>query len=412
MTSELAARLVSGAPAIAEAHFKAEARPYHPRHDPDGYLNLGTAEHRLVWDLLAPQLAKREPPRAADYHYAPLHGTHALRAMLAPFLGKLFGAALDAEDLVVVSGASAALDIVASALCNPGDAIVVPAPYYAAFDVDLGGRSGARLVPAPSGSATEFRLAPQAIERVIIRLRREGTPVRAIALTSPSNPVGHVYELATLRELADVAARHQVDLISDEIYAGSAFGTNPFVSLLDERVGSRARVHVVWGFAKDFGLSGLKVGVLCSPHADVRAAARALAYFAPTSTDTQALLRNLLADAAWVEAFAAEHRKRVGHSCAQAMSVLEASGIPFVPAQAGFSLWIDLRHWLSAPSFEAEAALWRTIFETTRVSILPGAAFASPEPGWFRLCHTMEPATVAEAIGRVGQFLRSAAKRS
>jgi bifunctional pyridoxal-dependent enzyme with beta-cystathionase and maltose regulon repressor activities len=94
------------------------------------------------------------------------------------------------------------------------------------------------------------------------------------------------------------------------------------------------------------------------------------------------------------------------------MSALEASGIPFIRAQGGFSLWIDLRHWMSAPSVEAEAALWRAIFETTRVSILPGAVFASPEPGWFRLCHTLEAATVSEAIGRLGQFLRSAARRS
>src|SRR5438445_13752829 len=72
-------RLVGETPPIAAAHFRAESRPYHPVDDPDGYLNLGTAENRLVWDLLAPLMTSARPVSAADTRYAPLHGTAALR---------------------------------------------------------------------------------------------------------------------------------------------------------------------------------------------------------------------------------------------------------------------------------------------------------------------------------------------
>jgi aspartate/methionine/tyrosine aminotransferase len=405
--SRRAARLAAEPPAIAAAHLRAEAAPYHPDHRPDGFVNLGTAENRLVWDLLAPRLTARRALTAQDTYYAPLHGTPALREVVAGFLSGVCRTAMDPEHLVVVSGATAALDLLASTLCDPGEAIVVPAPYYAAFELDLGGRSGARMIPAPAERDEGFRVTAESLDRVLVQARRDGVTVRAIALSSPSNPVGHVYATETLREVADVAARHDVDIITDEIYANSVFGATPFVSLLDSRVDSARpeRTHMVWGFAKDFGLPGCKIGVLYSPNPRVVAAARALAYFAPTSTDTQALAAELLADPSWVDRFTTESRRRLGASYARCAGLLDDLGIPYVPAGAGFSVWIDLRGRLAEPTFAAERELWSRIFDDARVSILPGEAFGSPEPGWFRVCHATEPAIVSTGITRLGRVL-------
>jgi aspartate/methionine/tyrosine aminotransferase len=407
MVSRHASRLTARSPAIADAHFRAEAAPYHPQRRPDGYLNLGTAENRLIWDLLAPRLSGRRSLTAADTHYAPLHGSQPLRHVLARFLSGICRTEVDAEELVIVSGATAALDVLASALCDPGEAIVVPAPYYGAFDVDLCGRSGARLIAAPMSGDHGFRLAAPPIAQALDRARRDGVTVRAVALTSPSNPVGQVHPPDTLREIADVAARHEVDIIADEIYANSVFGDTPFVSMLDPTVNRahRTRTHMIWGFAKDFGLPGFKVGVVYSPDPDVRAAARALAYFAPTSTHTQALLRDLLSDPEWVRDLLAENRRRLAASYARSTRALDRLAIPYVPAGAGFSLWSNLREWLTDPTFAAERTLWRRIFDVARVNILPGEIFRCPEPGWFRVCHTAEEVTVSEGLGRLGEIL-------
>ncbi|HEY7487290.1 MAG TPA: aminotransferase class I/II-fold pyridoxal phosphate-dependent enzyme [Streptosporangiaceae bacterium] len=408
MVSRQAAGLAARTPAIATAHFRAEAAPYHPVRCPDGYVNLGTAENRLVWDLLAPRLAARRSPAAADTRYAPLYGTPALREVLADLLSAQCRTAVSAEELVVVSGATAALDVLATALCDPDELIVVPAPYYGAFDLDMCGRSRARLVPVPMPDGDGFRLAAGPIDRVLGLARRHGRPARVLALTSPSNPVGHVHSAATLREIADVAACHDVAVIADEIYAGSVFGQDTsFVSLLDPSVnrGHRHRSHLVWGFAKDFGLPGLKVGVAYSPDPAVREAVRALAYFAPTSTDTQALLTALLADPDWVDCFRAESRRRLGASYARCTRLLDELDIPYAPASAGFSIWTDLRRWLTAPTFDAERALWKHIFDGARVNILPGEMFGCPQPGWFRICHTTEPHLVSAGIARLGRVL-------
>lgn len=405
--SRQAARLVAASPAIASAHFRAEADPYHPERNPAGYVNLGTAENRLAWDLLAPRLAAARRVTAQDTRYALLYGTGPLREAIAGFLSRCWHTQVDPENLLVVSGATAALDVIATTLCDPGQAIVVPAPYYGAFDVDLAGRSGARLVRAPLATGDRFRLDPAAVDRAVDEIKRDGACVRAVAVTSPGNPVGHVYPPQTLRALLDVTQRHGIHLIADEIYAHSVFGPEPFVSVLDPRVQApdAARTHVVWGFAKDFALPGLKVGVLHTGSPQVRDAARALAYFAPVSTDTQHLLTALLADPSWADHFIAENLRRLRMSYASASDQLTEQGIAHIQASAGFSLWTDLSGWLAAPTFSAEATLWRHLFETARVNILPGKVFGCGAPGWFRICFAVDPALVREGVARIGHVL-------
>jgi aspartate/methionine/tyrosine aminotransferase len=395
MTSRTARLLAGDEPVIAAAHFEVEADRYGPD-NPGGYVNLGTADNRLVWDLLAPRLDL--PARERDVHYGLPYGTAELRSSVATLLAPVWPG-VDPEDLVVVGGATAALDILASTLCDPGEAIMVPAPYYAAFDSDLTARSGARLVPVAMSSDAGFALDPAALDRALTVARREGVTARAVAVTSPSNPVGQVHSAAVLRDLVDVAATHSVDVIADEIYAHSTFGAE-FVSM----VGNQA-CHGVWGFAKDFGLSGLKIGVLHTRDPRVRAAARALAYFAPVSTHTQALVTHLLGDQGWVAEFLAESRRRLRVSATTTMDLLTAAGIGVVEPAGGFSLWLDLREHLTDDSFASEHALWQRILRSGRVNILPGKAFACPQPGWFRLCHAVDAGVVVTGVARLVQVL-------
>lgn len=399
MTSRAAARLAAGAPVIATAHFEAEADPFHPVDNPSGHVNLGTAENRLLEDVLQPLLTARRLP--VDTRYGLPHGAAELRAAVARLLGGTWRTPVDPDDLVITAGATAALDIAATVTCDPGDVIVVPAPYYSAFAGDLTDRSGARLVPAPMSPDTGFALDVDVIDRTVRDLRRQGSTVRAVALSSPTNPHGAVHPAAVLRDLLSVAAEHDLDVISDEIHAHCVFGPEPFVGLLDPDVlGPHAdRVHVVWGFAKDFGLSGLKVGLL-RPARPTRDAARALAYFATVSTDTQALLCDLLSDQGRVAALLAENGRRLGESHAHASALLTAHGIRHVPASAGLSLWLDLRDRLDEPTFAAEDRLWRRT-RAARVNVLPGSAFGAPGPGWFRLCHAVPADLVTTGIDRL-----------
>lgn len=399
MISRQSARLVADTPAIAVAHFKLEADPYDRDTNPGGYINLGTAENRLVWSLLAPRLQAARALGAADTRYAPLHGTARLRESIAGFLGLTRETPVDPEDLLVVSGATSALDIAATVLCDPGEAIAVPVPYYGALDSDLTGRSGAILLPVSPG--------PSAIAAEVRRARADGMVVRALAITSPHNPLGQVFSAGDLADIARACQELDLDLIADEIYANSVFGNIPFTSALTLPDGIIAadRVHVIWGFAKDFGLPGWKVGVLHTRGEQARAAARALAYFAPVSTDTQWMLTDLLNDKRWLLEYLEAHRNRLSESYAAVAGRLTEAGIAFTPAQAGLSVWTSLRPWLTEDSAAGERALWHRLIDEARVGLTPGDVFHAPEPGWFRLCHAVDAGTVAEGISRIRRVL-------
>ena len=167
------------------------------------------------------------------------------------------------------------------------------------------------------------------------------------------------------------------------------------------------RLHTVWGFAKDFGLSGFRVGVLHTRNPEVRAIAERLGRLATPSSDTQAVLRDLLADTAWTDAFLTESRARLGTAYRRTTEALDAAGITYLPATAGLFVYLDLRPFLPEATFEAERALCDQIFTEARVHLTPGAAFHTPVPGYFRLCFAAEAAGVSTAINRLGQLLRA-----
>lgn len=406
MTLSARARRLTGASSpLVDAHFRIAGDLYHPERHPAGYVNFGTSENHLLWDLLAPRLAGPRPIRPEDAHYHPFHGMADFRAAAARFFGRVHGAPVGADDLVLLGGAAAVLDALAYALCEPGEAVVVPAPYYPGLDDGLGGRAAARVVPAPLSSADGFALRPDAVEAACRQAASDGVRVRALALVSPANPLACTYDAATLNDVANVARRDGLHLIVDEMYAGSVFGPRPFTSglHLPPDVLPPERVHLVWGFAKDFALSGFKAGVLHTRNEEVRAAVRQLAMLAPVSTDTQVLLRTLLTDDAWVDALRAENARRLAAACADTTGALAAHRVAARPADAGLFLWLDLRHALPEPTFRGEQALWRRLLDEARVLVSPGAVFHCAEPGWFRLCYATDRQTVHEGVDRLGR---------
>lgn len=402
--SRRAARLSAAPSPLVVAHFACAADPFDAQSNPGGYVNLGTAENFLLWDVVGPRLATYAP-REKDVHYDTLHGTAALREGLARLMTSTSGVPVEAGRLAVVSGASAALDILATALCEAGEAMVVPAPYYPGFRVDVAGRADVRLVPAPLSSADGFALSPKAVEAALARARAEGVRVKAVLLTSPVNPLGRTHAPEVLAAIVDLARREDLDLVVDEVYAGSVFGSRPFLSALALRDRWPGRVHVVYSLAKDLGLSGLKVGILHTDDDEVLAAAHELASLAPVSTGTQAMLAHALADAAWVGTLAAENRKRLAKAYRDLMMWLGQSEIANIPADAGVFVWLDLRRSLSAPTWEAERALAARIL-AAKVNLSPGEAFGCPEPGFFRLCYAQRPEVVREGVARLARALR------
>jgi aspartate/methionine/tyrosine aminotransferase len=195
-------------------------------------------------------------------------------------------------------------------------------------------------------------------------------------------------------------------VVFDEIYALSVYGKTPFRSVATLRPSLGDHVHIVWAFSKDFAASGLRCGTLVTENRDVMAAVDALSYWACVSGDTQFMLGEMISDHAWVDFYVTTMQERLGDAYRSITSCLDAARIPYLPAEAGFFLLIDLRRYLSEPTWAAEDALWRLLLEEANVNLTPGSACRIGEPGFMRLCFAgVSLETGAQGIERMARVL-------
>jgi aspartate/methionine/tyrosine aminotransferase len=392
-------------PEYINEHFLRAAEPWHPEQNPDAYVSLCIAENKLHNDALN-QLLSRSTVPSSVFGYDAMHGNLEFRTRLARFLERSFlGRRFAAEQLVLLAGAGAVLEMLFYTICDPGDGVLIPTPSYAGFWFDLETRDELKIVPANCDSSDDFQLTPAILDAAI---DAADCPVKALLFTTPNNPLGQVYSSAEILEIVDWAAAREIHLVVDEIYALSVFADDEFVSAaaLQPRLGDN--VHIVWAFSKDFGASGLRCGVLISENSDVLAAVSGMAYWAACSGHTQHLLSELVADDVAVDRYLAESRHKLKQAYDRVTKALDSFDIPYLEASAAFFLICDLRAYLEAPTWAAERKLWRKILEQAKVNLTPGEACRINEPGFFRLCYAAENGAAVEAsIARLRHTLRA-----
>jgi len=397
----------SGFPEYLVEQFRHADDAWDPVSRPDGYLGLCVAENRLVWDLLEPKVraGRGVPPEA--FAYDAMIGSDRFRGHLATFLSRhVLGRPVGADRLAVLAGAGSVLEILFHVIADPGDGVLVPTPSYAGFWLDLETRDQLTIVPVDCPSDDGFRLTPARLDAA---LEAAGRPVKALLYTNPDNPRGAVASRDELEAILRWTTDRGLHLVCDEVYALSVFGERPFASVASLRPSLGDAVHVVWAFSKDFAASGLRCGVLVTENPDVLRAVDTLAYWACCSGDTQHLLGSMVSDEVWLGRFLAVMPRRLGEAYRRAIAALDAAEIPYVPAEAGFFLLVDLRRFLAAPTFEAEHALWRRLLDQANVNLTPGAACRIAEPGFMRLCFAAAPPeAVEEAVRRIGKVLADA----
>jgi aspartate/methionine/tyrosine aminotransferase len=387
-------------PEYLERHYQGLSDPCDLADNPDGYIGLCEAENRLVAEMVADRLSRVPRVPGSALCYDTMTGSSRFREQLAHFMGRTFlGHEFDPQQISVLAGAGSVLEILFYAIGDPGDGVLVPTPSYAGFWLDLELRNGLTIVPVHRSSDDDFRLTPELLDRTLASAER---PIKALLFTSPDNPLGTVASPEEIEQVLAWADNHDLHVVFDEIYALSVFGQRSFTSCAELRHPLGERVHIVWAFSKDFGASGLRCGVLISENRAVNAAVDALAYWACCSGHTQYLLGDLISDEAWLDLFIGSMRESLCGAYDRVTAMLDDGGILYVPAEAGVFVLLDLRPFLTAPTWEAEHDLWLAMLEQARVNLTPGAACRVGEPGFFRLCYAAQPIeTVEVAVDRI-----------
>ena len=333
--------------------------------------------------------------RAGRTHYSSNYGTTELRLALAAHLERLYGVDYDpTRELLITIGASEALAIAMAALVDPGDEVIVVEPSYVAY-VPSVVFSGGIPVSVPTRPEDDWQPDPDAVEAAI-------TPrTKVLFLGYPCNPTGAVLEPETKRALAALAERHDLVVVSDEIYDQLVYGGHRHEAF-SALPGMRDRTILLGGFSKAYAMTGWRIGYACAP-ADLLEGMLKVHQYAIMSAPTMAQ------DAALVALTQADddvQRMREEYDRRRRMFVagLRQIGLPTVEPRGAFYAFPDIRRTgISSDQF-AEQLIY-----DEHVAVVPGSAFGATGEGYVRASLATSYANLEEALVRIGRFVAARA---
>jgi len=400
------------------AFFKAMQEPYEPTTRENGYVNLAVAQNFLTVETVQKRFteAMRSVQPVTTAGYDNMRGSERLRNALANHMRRVLTKGRSAEDaihpdrLCVSAGCGAIIDNLFMTITEPGDGVLIPAPYYPAFDNDLKVRNGVTAIAVSSGNDSVSLPAAATLDKALIEAEtsQRCAKVKALLLTNPSNPLGVVYLRNAMLHATRWALREGLHVVVDEVYASSEYyDVGPFVSALewtaedvhggeddvwslDEvRAAVRARLHVVYALSKDFCASGYRIGVLSTRNEAIVRAMDNVGYFCCVPGPMQFCVAEMLEDERWVDGFLEENSVNLREAHGVLTGILgECPEISVVPSSAGMFIWVDLSRFMKENTWEEEKRLWTTCFEDdqTRLVMTPGRDCRHAAPGCFRMC--------------------------
>ena len=355
----------------------------------DGCISLGVGEP----DFVTPERYTKAAFDAAlggETHYTSNYGIPALREAIADHLQRLYGVRYDPQrEIIVTIGVSEGLLLATHALLDPDDEILCPDPYYVAYPpcVTL---AGGNFVTVPTTQENEFRVAAADIEERIT------DRTKALLIGYPANPTGAQMTREDLAEIAEVAARRDIMVISDEIYDRLSWGVDHtcFASL----PGMKERTILLGGFSKAYAMTGWRVGWLCAPSDMLEAMMKIHQYIimsAPTPSQYAAIeaLRNGEED---VRRFMAEFDRR-----RQLMvKGIRDIGLTLTEPRGAFYVFPSIRS-TGMEDFEFAERL----LDEEKVAVIPGSTFGEGGRGHVRMCYASPYNLLEEALDRIGAFV-------
>jgi aspartate aminotransferase len=236
--------------------------------------------------------------------YSHSAGIAALRAKAAEFYSRQ-GIKVSADQVVVCTAGSEALSFAMLGCLNPGDEVIVPEPLYANY-LGFSCAAQVKVVPLTTRIEDDFRLPPtEAFESKVT------SKTKAVLINNPGNPTGTVYTRGQLERLRDLALRHDLFLIADEVYRDFNYTSEPVVSVL-ELEGLERHAVMVDSVSKRFSLCGARIGFFVSRNAELNTGALKLAQarLAPPTLEQIGVLAALDAPASYFDGIREEYRAR------------------------------------------------------------------------------------------------------
>jgi len=328
---------------------------------------------------------------AGETHYTSNHGILELRRALSAHIEKEYGITYDPRtEIVITVGVSEALYLAMSALLNPGEEVIIPTPCFVSYQAEVI-LAGGVPVELPTRVEDNFLVRPEALEAAI-------TPkTKAILIGYPNNPTGAEATREVLVEVAQIAEKHDLIVISDELYDQLVYGVSHvcFPAL----PGMKERTILLGGFSKNYAMTGWRAGFAAAPAGILEGLVRIHQYTimsAPTMSQAAAL-EAILNGHEHVEAMRNEYDRRrkliVGG--------LNQLGLPTFEPHGAFYAFPSI----SASGMDDDAFAMKLLDEE-KVAVVPGTAFGAGGEGFVRCSYATAYEKIEEALRRIERFMR------
>lgn len=329
--------------------------------------------------------------RAGNTHYTSNAGILDLRRAVTAHLEKRYGVSYDpTTEIVITVGVSEALYLAMTAILEHGDEVIIPTPCFVAYQAEVI-LAGGVAVEIPSKVENHFMPDPKEIEAAI-------TPrTKAIFIGYPNNPTGAVASREVLIEIGKIAEKHDLVMISDEIYDRLVYGT-PHISF-PALPGMRERTILLGGFSKDYAMTGWRIGYACAPADLLKGLLRVHQYTimsAPTPAQDAALVAVEEGEehvAAMVEEY--DRRRKL------IVAGLNELGLKTFEPHGAFYAFPNI-----TTSGMDEETFSELLLKEEKVAVVPGSAFGVGGEGFVRCSYATAYEKLEEALVRMERFMR------
>ncbi|KAH7927596.1 PLP-dependent transferase [Leucogyrophana mollusca] len=398
---------------------------YDTKHNPEGVINMATAEN----SLMTPELLQHIH---SHFHLDPVHLKYRVSLLsgfypnteqaLRMYINETFHPRelITPEQIVTGPGLGAIFAQFIWHTCEEGEGVVITTPYYDSFARESEYHAQVKLVAAhiPRDVDPLSLAAIKYTSAAIEASNASGTRIRVVILCNPHNPLARVYPKETILAYATLAEKFDLHLLVDEVYGNEVFPSTvvpnpiPFESVLSMDVNSLtdcdpSRIHVLAGPAKDFGVSGLKVGVFVSQQNDdmvklIRASLGPI----PISSASDSIMTAVLNDSKFRTWFLEENRRRLTKAFERVASWCDFHKISYEPASAGVFVLLDLGPFLErlsdvGASDDVKVDNGVRIMLDNGVFLRPTIVAHDQIPTRFRMTFTLPPDTMLLGLRRL-----------
>ncbi len=334
--------------------------------------------------------------------YTPAAGMMELRKAACYRLEQDFGLKYEPQSVVVASGAKHAIYIALMVLCDPGDEVVIAAPYWLSYSEMVKQASAVPVIIA-ADEERQFKITAEQLERAIT------DKTKVFMLNSPSNPTGMVYSRDELEAIAEVCVRHNIYVIADDIYANLVYDGIEYTSIaaLNEEI--KRRCIVINGVSKSYAMTGWRIGYACAEPFIAKAMSNYLSHStsAPSTISQIAAIEALNGPQEDIEEMRKAFQARRDH-LVERMNKIE--GISCIKPQGAFYVMMNMKKFIGKTMYgeviNSDSDFARLFLEKGKVATVPCESFAAP--GFVRWSYATSMSDINKGLDRLEQFIKNA----